>query len=60
MSGKGTLLDDLKQAKRLKIVYKENGEKKQKTGTTEEMIVLLNKIISDPKKFSWLLIKKFY
>ncbi len=59
MSGKGTLNDDLRQAKRLKIVYKENGEKKRKTGTTEKMIALLNEIISDPEKH-WLLIKKFY
>jgi len=57
MSDRGTLYDDLKQAKRLKIVYKENGKKRQKTGTTEEMITLLNKIISDPKK-NWLSIEK--
>ena len=59
MSDRGTLYDELRQTKRLKIVYEENGKKKRKTGTTEEMIALLNKIISDPKK-CWLLIKKFY
>lgn len=59
MSGKGTLNDDLRQAKRLEIVYKENGKKRRKTGTTKEMIALLNEIISDPEKH-WLLIKKFY
>lgn len=59
MSDRGTLYDDLRQTKRLKIVYKENGETKRKTGTTEEMIALLKEIISDPKK-CWLLIKKFY
>ncbi len=59
MSDRLSLYDDLKQAKRLKIIYEENGEKKRKTGTTKEMIALLNEIISDPKRH-WLLIKKFY
>ena len=59
MSSKGNLFDDLRQAKALKIVYRENGKKTERTGPTEEMIELFNQILSDPKKH-WLIIQKFY
>lgn len=59
MSDRGTLLDDLKQVKRLKIIYKENGGKREETGPTEKMLELLDKIISTPE-MDWILIEKFY
>lgn len=59
MSDRGTLHDALKGAKKIKITYEENGKRRQKTGSREEILKLLEKINRTPG-MCWSVIKKLY